>query len=62
MWQVSVIGEEYTRFWWGGPREDHWEDLGIYGKMILKWISKKWDEKAWAGLLCLTKGRFDGRS
>jgi hypothetical protein len=43
MWQVSVIGEVCTGFWWGGPREgDHCEDLGIYGKIILKWIFSKW--------------------
>jgi len=63
MWQVSVLAEVYTGFWWGGPREgDHWEDLGIYGKIILKWIIKKWDGKAWTGLLRRTKGRCDGRS
>jgi hypothetical protein len=35
----------HAGFWWGNLRErDHLEDESEDGKMILKWIFKKWDE------------------
>jgi hypothetical protein len=34
---VACMGEVFVVFWLGGPKlEDHWEDLGIGGKMILR--------------------------
>jgi hypothetical protein len=39
-----VREEVHTGFWWGDLREgDHLEDPGIDGRIILKWIFKKWD-------------------
>jgi hypothetical protein len=40
-------GEVYTGFWWGNVRErDHLEDPAIYGRIIFRWIFRKWDVAA----------------
>jgi len=37
--------------WWGNRREeDHWGDLGVDGRIILGWISRRWDVGIWTGL------------
>ena len=34
----------HVGFWWGNLRErDHLEDPDLEGRIILKWIFKKWD-------------------
>jgi hypothetical protein len=43
-------------FLWGNLREgDYFEDLGVGGKIILKWIFRKWNGEAWAGLIWLNR-------
>ena len=35
----------------GNRREgDHWGDLGVDGRIILGWISRRWDVGIWTGL------------
>jgi hypothetical protein len=44
-------GETCTWFWWENLRErDHWEDSGVDGRIILRWIFRKCDVEVWTGL------------
>jgi hypothetical protein len=62
MWHIWETGELHTGFWWGDLREtDDLEDLGVDGRMTLKWIFKKWVVEAWTGLIWLGIGTDGGR-
>jgi hypothetical protein len=46
----------------GAYRErENLEDTDVYGRIISKWIFKKWHERAWTGLICLRVGTVDRR-
>jgi hypothetical protein len=61
MWLVWETGEEHTGFWWGDQSErDHLEDVGLDGRIILKWAFKKWDGEACTGLIWLRIGTGGG--
>jgi hypothetical protein len=48
MWHIWGMGEAYMWFWCTGLRErDHLEDPGIDGRIILRWIFRKWDVGVW---------------
>jgi hypothetical protein len=50
-------GEVYTGFWWGNLRErNNLGDPDVDGRIILRWIFRKWDVGAWTGLSLLRIG------
>jgi len=50
MWHIWGRGEACTGFWWGNLRErDHWGAPGTDGRIILRWIFRKWDVGVWTG-------------
>jgi hypothetical protein len=47
----------YTGFWWGNWREgDHLRDPGTDGRIMFRWIFRKWDVRAQSELIWLRKG------
>ena len=62
-WVGNVVrtGEVRTGFWWRDLTErDQLEDLCIDGRIILKWVFKKWDGEGWAGVIYLRIGTGGG--
>jgi len=50
---VACMGEErwVYGFLLGKPEErNHWGELGVDGRIILGWISRRWDVGIWTGL------------
>jgi hypothetical protein len=43
MWHAWGRGEVFTGFWLGGPKvRDHWEDLGVGGRITLRWSIERY--------------------
>ena len=61
MWHVWRKGEVCTTFWWGNLRErDHFGDQDVDGRIILRWIFRKWEGvvgTGWSWLRIGTGGR-----
>jgi hypothetical protein len=54
MWRLWGRGEVCAGIWWESLREgDHWGDPDVDGRIILRWIFRKWEgvvEAGWSGL------------
>ena len=63
-WTCSAYGgrgEAYTGFCWGNLRErDGLGDPGVDGRIILRWIFRKWDVKVLTGSSWLRIGTVGG--
>jgi hypothetical protein len=58
MWRIWGRGEVCTGFWWGNLRErDHWGDPDVDGRIILRWIFRKWEGVVGTGWSWLRIGR-----
>ena len=60
---VALMGREkaYTGFWWGNLKiRDHLGDQGVDGRIILRWIFRKWDVVVWTGSSLFRIGRGGG--
>jgi len=54
-------GEVYTGFRWENQRErDHLGDPDVDGRIILRWIFRKWDVGIWTGSSWLRIGTVRG--
>jgi hypothetical protein len=54
MWHVLETEELHSGFWWWDLRERYQlEDLGVGGRIILKWLFSKWDGGTCNGLIWL---------
>ena len=56
-----VTGEAYSGFLWGNLRErGHLEHPDVDGKIIIRWIFRKWDVALWTGSNWLRIGTCGG--
>jgi hypothetical protein len=46
---------------WGNLKEiDQWENPGVDGNIILRWLLRKWDVEEWTWSICLRIGTGGG--
>ena len=58
---VGHMGEWCTGFWWGNLRErDHWGDADVDGRILLRWIFRKWEGVVGTGWSWLRIGTGGG--
>jgi hypothetical protein len=55
---ARMEGRRILGFGWRD--RDHLEDPGVDGRIILRWIFRKWDVEVWTGLIWLRTGTGGG--
>jgi hypothetical protein len=56
----NKYGEGERRVEEFGGERDHWGDPGLDGRLILRWIFRKWDVGVWIGSSWLRIGTGGG--
>jgi hypothetical protein len=59
-WVGHVTGMGGEKRWGNLRRRDHLEDPGVDGRIILRWIFRKWDVEVWTGSSWLRIGTDGG--
>jgi len=51
----NTFGGEESLYWVlvGKPERDHLGDPGVDGRVIIRWMFRKWDVGAWTGWICI---------
>jgi hypothetical protein len=58
---VARTGEEFIGFWLGGPKvRDHWKDVGVGGRITLRWTLGRYGSMGRTGFGWLRIGSDDG--
>jgi len=58
---MGGTGKAYTGFWYGNLRvRDRLGNRDVGGRIILRWIFKKWDMGVWTGSSWLRIGKGGG--
>ena len=61
LWYIRGTRTVHTEFWYGNLRErDHFENVGVDMRIILKWALKTLDEESLTGLIWLRIGTSGG--
>jgi hypothetical protein len=63
MWHAWGRVEMFTGFWFGDAKvRDHWEDLGIGGRITLRWTLGRGDRDRWGNWIRLAQKRLRWRA
>jgi hypothetical protein len=59
--RLIILTSPYTALWWRNLKErDHLGDPGVDGRIMLRWIFRKWDVGVWTGFSWLWIGTGGG--
>ena len=58
---VDILTQNASFLWWGNLKErEHWLDPGVDGRIVLRWIFRKWDVRVCTKSSCFRLGHVAG--